>query len=199
MGNNLERRYLRGTEIRVGNTETTGNTIEGYAARFGSESLPLFEARRGEFIEVIERGAFKTSLANNDIRALVNHDDAKVIGRTKSGTLTLREDDQGLWFSCTLPDTSYARDLAASLDRGDIDGCSFGFTVESEDIEYREDGTPLRRLLDVDLREVSLGVTFPAYPETTIALRSIERWERDQKAKSRHRVENAKKWLGLHR
>lgn len=201
--NNIETRYFKGSEIRLAQPvegSTGSNRVEGYAAKFNSESLLLFEQRRGEFYEVIKPGAFTDTLATGDIRALVNHDENKVIGRTKSKTLQLREDANGLWFSCELPNTSYATDLKESLARGDIDGCSFGFRVEAEDVEYRDDGTPLRSILAVELREVSLGVTFPAYPETSIALRSIEHWKNEQAEETRRlRTENAKLWLDLYR
>lgn len=144
-----------------------GRRLEGYAARFNSEAaLP-------GFIEVIRRGAFSKSLAaENNVRALYQHREADLLASTRSGTLELREDDHGLAFSLSVPDTSYGRDLAVLIERGDVAGCSFGFQVRDGGDRWEERGGEwFRELLDVHLHEITITGT-PAYPDTSVALRS---------------------------
>lgn len=108
MTGTVERRAAQ--EVRA-----SGRKLTGYVARFDSE------ARIGSFTEVIRRGAFRASLDSGaDILALADHDPTRVLGRTKTGTLELREDDNGLAFSLALPDTQVGRDLAALAERGDL-------------------------------------------------------------------------------
>lgn len=138
-------------------------TVSGYFARFGERSLDL-----GGFTETIASGAFtKTLRENPDVLALVDHDIRKLLGRTSSGTLQVHEDERGLAFSVTLPDTSYANDLRALMDRGDINACSFGFVCEADSW----DGD-VRTVKQVRLIEGSIVAT-PAYPSTTAQLRSL--------------------------
>jgi HK97 family phage prohead protease len=148
--------------------------IRGHAAVFNQKSLPIW---RG-FRELIRPGAFAKTIQEADIRALVNHDTSMVLGRNKAGTLTLQEDQHGLYVEIDPPDTSYARDLIVSLERGDINQFSFGFQiVKSREIteNNREDGKSetLHEILEVRLFEVSV-VTFPAYPQTNAKYRNEE-------------------------
>lgn len=148
------------------------NTIAGYAAIFNS-----ITDIGGLFREQVAPGAFSTSL-DGDVRALFDHDTSHVLGRTKSGTLRLKEDKHGLAVEIDLPDTQIGRDLRASLERGDIDGMSFGFRVTKQD--WDESGeTPLRTIREVELFEVSV-VTFPAYADTEVALRNLETFRKEQ-------------------
>lgn len=145
----------------------------GHAAVFNSLSDDL-----GGFRERIMPGAFAQSLEqHDDIRALLNHDSTYVLGRTKAGTLTLAEDEQGLRVEIEPPDTSYAKDLMVSVSRGDITQMSFAFRVRFQGQDWSEDegGNIIRTLTALELFEVS-PVTFPAYPETDIAARSLEEW-----------------------
>jgi hypothetical protein len=157
----MERRSLTTPpELRGG-----GKTIAGYAAIFNDVA-----DIGGSFREVIAPGAFRGTL-DGDIRALVDHDSGRVIGRSKAGTLRLNEDDKGLAVEIDLPDTTDGRDLAVSLTRGDISGMSFGFRVTHD--EWDETGDiPLRTIRAVELFEVS-AVAFPAYEGTELALRSL--------------------------
>lgn len=142
-------------------------TLEGYASMFGN-SYDL-----GRFDEVVEAGAFTRALSEEqDVRALVDHDPARVIGRSKNGTLEMREDSRGLFTRIYLPDTQEGRDLATLVDRGDLDAMSFGFTVQADRWEKKE-GRNTRYITDVDLFDVSV-VAFPANPDTSVALRSLE-------------------------
>ena len=159
-----ERRDLSAPiEIRAKDNK---RTVAGYAAVFDSVA-----DIGGFFREKIERGAFSNAI-NGDVRALFDHDSAFVLGRTKAGTLRLSEDDHGLAVEIDLPDTQTARDLSASMERGDIDGMSFGFMVTKQEWDETSD-PPLRTIKEVELFEVSV-VTFPAYADTEVALRSLE-------------------------
>lgn len=145
--------------------------IEGYAARFDEQY------DNGWFVETIKPGAFTRAIKEKqDVRALMNHDANLVLGRTKSGTLNLREDKNGLHFDCDMPDTQTGRDLRELIKRGDIDGCSFGFRVmkQSWREEKSKDGKMVqyREIEDVDLFDVG-PVTFPAYPQTSVDARSL--------------------------
>lgn len=152
-------------------TREDGGTlsIEGYFAVFDSN----YEIGAG-MSESIRSGAFTSSLAN-DVRALINHDTTLVLGRTKAGTLQLREDSHGLWGHIDInPKDADAMNLYERVKRGDVDQCSFGFEIKSEETEIRDDGSVHWVLTDVDLFEVSC-CTFPAYAETNISARSKER------------------------
>lgn len=157
-------------EIRTsGGIRAAAGRLEGYAAVFNAEAnLP-------GFTEIIRAGAFKRSLeAESNIRALYHHRDAELLASTRSGTLTLKEDHHGLAFSLSIPDTSYGRDLAVLVERGDVAGCSFGFRVADggDRWEERSGGEWLRELLDVELREITVTGD-PAYADTSVALRSL--------------------------
>lgn len=145
-------------------TEEQPSLITGYAAVFNSKT-----SIGGWFDEVIEPGAFACSLSENgDIRALFNHNWDNVLGRTKSGTLRLEEDERGLKFEIELPNTSVGRDLAESMDRGDINQCSFGFWITEENWDYNVEPA-LRTIKEVELYEISV-VSIPAYDDTEASL-----------------------------
>jgi HK97 family phage prohead protease len=165
-----EFRIVPHAEVRAKKGKTPG--IEGYAAVFNQVSEDL-----GFFRETIMSGAFTDCLAAKpDVRALFNHNADLVLGRTKARTLSLEEDSKGLHFDCTPPDTQAARDLLTSIERGDVDQCSFGFYVRKQkwSEETGEDGETqlVRELHAIDLFDVSV-VTFPAYPQTSVDLRSL--------------------------
>lgn len=145
-----------------------GRTVRGYAAVFNSLSESL-----GGFREVIRPGAF-AGVLNQDVRALVNHDDNLILARSKSGTLRLREDGRGLAVEFELGDQSYAEDLRISMQRGDVTGMSFGFVVgKGGDAWRKEGGQQVREITRfASLMDVSV-VTFPAYPATEAAVRDI--------------------------
>ena len=146
-------------------------TIRGIAAMFNSMSEDL-----GGFREQIAPGAFKSALGSSDVRALINHDSNLILGRSTSGTLRLSETDQGLEFECDAPDTTYARDLMESMKRGDISQCSFGFTVDDGGDTWQKEAGAWTRTIHVVSRLYDVSpVTYPAYPETSCALRSLEK------------------------
>lgn len=155
MTNQLERRAAE-LEVRA-----NGRKLEGYAAVFDTR------ARIADFDELIARGAFADTLKQGDKLALVDHDAAKLIGRTRSGTLRLAEDTRGLHFEIDVPDTSLGRDLITMAERQDIGGASFGFMVKRDAWQGS-----LRTLHAVDLREISIVSAWPAYPQTSVTARS---------------------------
>lgn len=142
-----------------------GPVIEGYFAVFNSD----YEIWPGA-IEQVAPGAFQSSLGG-DVRALADHDTRIVLGRTAAGTLTLHEDDRGLFGSIKInPEDQEAMNLYARVQRGDVTQCSFGFDIVDEEYQYRPDGSDLWIIRDVVLYEVSV-VTFPAYAETSVQAR----------------------------
>lgn len=163
-----EARCLAAAELRA--EEVDGKPqIRGYAAVFNSLSEDL-----GGFREVIRPGAFARGLARADVRALINHDRNLILGRNTAGTLRLLEDSRGLQIGVDPPDTSYARDLLESIRRGDISGMSFRFYVAEGGDDWRsEPSGVIRELRDVDIDDVSV-VTYPAYPDTTVAVRCLD-------------------------
>lgn len=169
-------------EIRVQRATDKPMVIEGHAAVFDSWSETL--GGLFPFKEKVKRGAFVESLANDDIRALFNHDPNYVLGRNRANTLELYEDDKGLFVRIILPDTQWARDLAISIERGDITQMSFGFIVEDD--EWRSDATgDLREIRKVKLFDVS-AVTYPAYTATDVGVRGMQLYEKyksEQRAK----------------
>lgn len=139
-----------------------GETISGYAAVFNQLSLNL-----GGFREVIRPGAFKGTLERGaDVRALFNHDPSKILGRTKAGTLKLKEDRHGLWFELQPAVTPTTKEVVANLRAGNLDGCSFAFRA-LKDHWRAQGGENVRELVEVDLQDISI-VTFPAYPATSV-------------------------------
>jgi HK97 family phage prohead protease len=147
-----------------------GMTLTGYAARFNEPSEPL------PFVERIQRGAFKRSLSSrNNIYMLWNHSSSDVLASTRAGSLRLSEDEYGLRVEADLPDTQLGRDAKVLIQRGDVTGFSFGFTVPANGDSWNADGTE-RTLKSVRLLEVSAGVAFPAYPSTvgSAQVRSLE-------------------------
>lgn len=161
-----EERSIEPPEIRVERQDGEDKVV-GYAAVFDELSPPLWGFR-----ERIEKGAFAKSIREADVRALWNHDRNLVLGRTKSRTLRLFEDDTGLGYEIDPPDTQWARDALVTIERGDVDQSSFGFEVIREEWTTNEDDENIRTLKEVKLFDVS-PVTFPAYPQTSVQLRSL--------------------------
>jgi HK97 family phage prohead protease len=142
MHTDSERRFAATTfEVR-NTTNGGGKTIVGIAARYNVLSTLMVnkygssvgEKRATPYVfERNLRGAFEQSANNRDVACLYDHDASKVLGRTTAGTLALRDTPQGLAFTCSLPNTQTANDLAESIRRGDINSCSYGFTMTDVD------------------------------------------------------------------
>lgn len=167
-------------EIRTGEGDAAIPKVRGYAAVFGKDSENL-GSENYQFREVIEPGAFDDVLLD-DVRALLNHDPNFILARSKNGegTLTIGTDSIGLWYEFEAPDTTAGRDLTVSIKRGDIDQSSFSFTVSKDGQTWEEkqegDGPVImkRTIKKVSrLYDVS-PVTYPAYPDATVALRSLQ-------------------------
>lgn len=178
-----ETRFLTGQlEIRAA-AETEKPRVRGYAAKFNVESENLGNSEY-QFRETIEPGAFSEVLGD-DVRALFNHDPNLVLARSKNGegTLAIGQDDTGLYYEFEAPDTQAGRDLMENIRLGNVDQSSFGFTVAKDGQRWEEsrdgDGptiikrtiTRIARLFDVS------PVTYPAYPDATVALRSLQEFQ----------------------
>lgn len=154
-------------QLEVREAADTGNPkIEGYFSVFGD----IYDMGYG-LTESVDRHAFDEALAD-DVRALVDHDTAKVLGRTSAHTLDLRVDEHGLWGSIDVnPNDTDAMNLYARVQRGDVNQCSFGFEILDETTEFRENGDIHWTINKVKLYEVSV-CTFPAYESTSVSARS---------------------------
>lgn len=142
--------------------------IDGYFAVFDS----IYQIS-DDMSESIAQGAFANTLSG-DIRALIDHETMYVLGRNQAGTLELREDSRGLWGSIRVnPNDQDAMNLYARVQRGDVNQCSFGFDILSEETDFREDGSVHWTIKEVKLYEVSV-CTFPAYAETSVQARKDE-------------------------
>ena len=145
--------------------------ISGYFSVFDG----VYEIGPG-MTESVDRHAFDNTLGG-DIRALTNHDTTLVLGRTKAHTLELRVDEHGLWGDVTInPNDQDAMNLYERVKRGDVDQCSFGFNIVSEETEFRDDRSIHWRITEVELPEESV-CTFPAYEETNVSARQAQREE----------------------
>jgi HK97 family phage prohead protease len=162
----MEKRYRSfDVALRTEPESDKPTKIVGYAAVFDSPSVDL-----GGFDEIIRPGAFSDALADPalDVVCTVDHDWARLLGRSTSGTLRLSQDDHGLAIECDLPDTQLGRDIAVLMQRGDISQMSFCFTPIDERIS--DDGRT-REVLSCNLHDVSI-VLYPAYPSTEAELRN---------------------------
>nr|DAG71808.1 MAG TPA: prohead serine protease [Caudoviricetes sp.] len=168
--NSRQGRQLRSTPQQF-RTRDDGDdlVIEGYFAVFDSPYV-LWDGAT----EIVKPGAFAGCLSG-DIRALIDHDTRLVLGRTKAGTLTLREDARGLYGTIKINrDDADAMSLYARVQRGDVDQCSFGFDIEEETFVDLGGGQCRWEINKVNpLYEVSI-VTYPAYEETAVKARHAD-------------------------
>jgi HK97 family phage prohead protease len=191
----MERRVLRASQVRAIKSPSGAPRVCGYAATYNRTSSDL-----GGFVERIAPGAFDRILRTNpDVVCVLNHNENFVLGRTTSGTLNLTGDNRGLYFQCDLPNTTAGKDTYESVKRGDLNGCSFAFTVDNERMcAYREEDVDMeegdmdedddldrssklkntvrkivRTIRDfASLVDVSV-VTHPAYPGTSVDARNL--------------------------
>ena len=171
----MEREIRGGIKAEIRATEA-GIVVSGYAAVFNQPA-----DIGGSFREVIAPGAFTEAIGRDDVVFLINHEDLP-LARTRSGTLTLSEDEHGLRMETVLdaadPDV---QSIVPKMKRGDLDKMSFAFTSDVE--EWEDDGKMVTRTIKkVTLYDVSI-VTTPAYEGTSIALRNLEA-NRKQKRQS---------------
>lgn len=165
---NKELRFIEAAPIGI--DPKNERRLQGYAVVWNSISKDL-----GGFVERFQPDAFSEFLGSGkaDVRAFVNHDTAKIIGRQSAGTLSLSEDDKGLRFAIDVANTTHGNDVLESVKRGDISGMSFGFSVAKNGVRYdrQQEGPTLRTVQRASLLEVS-PVTFPAYEATSVFNRS---------------------------
>jgi uncharacterized protein len=159
----IERRTFTVQDVEARQADDGTMRLRGYAAVFNDPSVPM------PFTETIAPGAFRKTLSETpDVRLLINHEGLP-LARTKNGTLTLTEDDRGLFMDAVIADTSEGRDLYKLVERGDVDQMSFAFRVIRQ--KYNEDRS-VRTLTEVSLSDGDVSVvTYPAYPTTTVEAR----------------------------
>lgn len=147
-------------------------TVIGLALPFGRRSLPLPGGPPGSggrsgrtFLEEFDPRSLDRLQERRSVLALVHHDPARCVGNTRSGTLRLRVAPRGLEFELDLPESPEGENLRAAVARGDASGVSVGF-IARRDEWITTERPPVRRVLDADVFEVSVGVGLPAFPET---------------------------------
>lgn len=172
-----------GVEIRA---ESDKRTLAGYAVVWNSDTTI------GDyFVERVAPGAF-TKAIRGDVLALVNHDSGRVLGRTKSGTLRLSEDDRGLKVEIDVPNTTDGNDLWELVERGDVSGMSFGFRATKQEWDDTGD-LPHRTIIEAELFEVT-ATPIPAYDSTSLGKRSLDEWRQEAdaaRAEEQRKQENA--------
>jgi uncharacterized protein len=185
----MERRNLQ-KPVNIETREDGTSSISGYAAVFYRADNPGTEFELWEgYVERIMPGAFDRAIVEDDVRALFNHDSNFVLGRNKSGTLSLSVDSIGLRYDIDLPDTQAGRDAKTSIQRGDIDGSSFAFIADS--VNRRSvDGVEIREVVKARLFDVG-PVVYPAYAATTADTRAAkddyEAWQEQERKALRDR------------
>lgn len=159
--------------IELRDSDKGGPVIDGHAAVFDRLSDDL-----GGFREKIAPGAFRDAIEVSDVRALFNHDSNFVLGRTKSGTLEIREDEQGLYTVTQAPENDTIRHMVLDpIRRGDVDQMSFAFRIKADGDHWEETDEGMVRTIKpggvAELYDIS-PVTYPAYPDTAVAVRSLK-------------------------
>lgn len=163
----VQTRFWNLDQLRVEARAEKPPLIVGHAALFNNRTMIA-----GSFYEEIDPGAFSKTIKEGDVRSLWNHDINFVLGRTKSGTLRLSEDEKGLRIENDAPQTQLINDMVLEpMRRGDVDQMSFSFDAVRTEWINQENDLPIRRLLEVKLYDVS-PVTFPAYPDADVSVRS---------------------------
>lgn len=179
---------IRGISYRA-TVDEESRHVEGYALLFNTDSRPMWG---GDLIERIAPTALDGVLERSDVLCLMNHDESRgVLARWREGdgSLSLTVDEKGLRYAFEAPKTALGDELIEALKRGDIAESSFAFTVEKDNWERNEDGTYMRTIVQIrQLYDVS-PVYYPAYEDTSVALRSIERMETERKESERVKEE----------
>lgn len=187
----IERRTL-GTDFELRKAVEASadtRTIRGYAAKFGTMSEPLMNKQtRYKFRETIQRGAFDGA-SFDDVRAFFNHNPNMVLARSKNGkgSLSLGVDETGLWYEFDAPNNSAGNDLLESIKRGDIDQSSFAFSIAEGGEEWKNSGDNSKDgdvIYTRTIKKISgvydvSPVTEPAYADTSVAVRSLEQFQKD--------------------
>lgn len=185
---------IRGISYRA-TVDEEKRHVEGYALLFNTDSRPMWG---GDLIERIAPTALDGVLEKSDVLCLMNHDESRgVLARYRmgEGSLSLTVDEKGLKYAFDTPNTALGDELIEALKRGDIAESSFAFTVEKDNWERKEDGMYVRTIVQIDkLYDVS-PVYYPAYEDTSVALRSLnDRKEEAQKELERRKAEELKEY-----
>jgi len=158
--------------------DTSGDRhLRGVAVTFNTISKVLMSERIGPFRERILPSAVDRILSSGaEVKALWNHNESEVLGSRRAGTLGFRKMPRGLEIDLDPP--KWASRYVESVERGDVDGMSFGFLVPRDGEHWdfdTDDGLPLRSVKDMAFREVSI-TAFPAYEGTSVEVsqRSLE-------------------------
>jgi HK97 family phage prohead protease len=176
MKKDIERRFIPRAqgEVRAEKRSDGKIGIVGVAAVVESLSEEMWGFR-----EKIAAGAFDKALALSDVRGLFNHDPNMILGRVKSGTMKVWVEG-GLRYEIEELPASRA-DVAEAIQRGDVDGNSFSFTVAEDVWEYKADGSAIRTITEIgELYDVG-PVTYPAYPATKVSARAMEMAKHEEK------------------
>ncbi|MGN7470350.1 HK97 family phage prohead protease [Brevibacillus sp. SAFN-007a] len=169
-------------EIRSSEGEEGKRTITG-SIKYNTDSAEMRDWYGDTFVETIDKEAFKDSIASRNVVGLWSHDTAQVLGNTKSGTLRLTNTETELRFELDIPNTTVGNDAWELIQRGDVDGVSFGMRVTKDKwtSEKRDDKRIYKRLiLNAELYEIS-PVAFPAYPANEVVARSLEEFKASEK------------------
>lgn len=177
-----DRLAIRADLTIVTSAQRSMPTIEGMAAVFNVLGEPIMGLP--EFRVRMLPGVFKRSLdRGDDVRALVDHESAKIIGRRSAKTLEIEENADGLKVKIKPPGTTAGKDVVESIKRGDLTGMSIGFITREDravtetisfvgsDGETQETSIEVHEILEVDLFEVSI-VTWPVFPSTNVTTQS---------------------------
>lgn len=169
-----QRQFSNLIEVRESG-EGEKRTIGGFAVKYNSPTL-IVDRWGDKFLEEIASGAFDESLKEKKQKALWNHDTSKPLGSVKSGTLRFNSNTEGLNYDIDIPNNSWGNDAYESVQRGDVDGSSFGFIcLENKWSKVIHEGEEIykRSIMKADIYEVS-PCTFPAYESSEISCRSFE-------------------------
>ncbi|GBF73062.1 peptidase U35 [Paenibacillus sp. 598K] len=171
--------------------ETSKRTLNG-AIKYDSESHVMRDWYGDEFVEVIAPGAFAEFLRSDPTVSLWCHRTDQILGNTRSGTLRIFDGPTELRFELDLPNNSWGNDAHESIQRGDVDGVSFGFNVRTNGDRWSKierDGKTLyrRTVLNATLPEIS-PTPFAAYPENEVSVRSLEEYrDAEQRSLNEHK------------
>jgi HK97 family phage prohead protease len=183
-------------EVRAGGTGGQSKTIGGYAIKYNSPTL-IVDRWGDQFLEEFSPGAFESSLESRSQKALWNHDISKPLGSVKSGTLRFNPDLSGLNYDVDTPNNTWGNDAYESVQRGDVDGSSFGFRCIKDvwsEVEYEGQEIYKRSIIQADLLEVS-PCTFPAYESSEISVRSFEGLKKEKNIGKARKEELRKKLI----
>jgi HK97 family phage prohead protease len=187
----MEKPKIQNKELRLFNgnvevrsvTEGEKRTIGGYAIKYNQQSQPIRDRWGDRFIEEFAPGAFDESLEKRTQKALWNHKAEFPLGSVKSGTLRVNSDNVGLAFENDLPSNSWGNDAYESINRGDVDGVSFGFRCLEDKwskVTVGEEEVYKRTVMKAELYEIS-PTTFPAYESSEVSCRSLEDFKNELK------------------